>query len=197
MAKPTYWNKGHLNLKFFQVVLTLFYGQYISNSIFDNFIITIPELAEEAHWYLIVKVIMGIIIFATSIFSLFVVWLRHFRLIFLSGIILLFVFVTTIVMTTAMLTLDYEKKSRGEMGKLIAEVTVESVFQLIGIIATFFMASRREYKKGDGGPGALQMAQGDLEEDADYRDQVEEVAGSKQRASVSKARSQVSLARDG
>jgi len=192
MAKPSYWNKGHLNLKFFQVVLTLFYGQYISNSIFDNFIITIPELAEEAHWYLIVKVIMGIVIFATSIFSLFVVWLRHFRLIFLSGIVLLFVFVTTIVMTTAMLTLDYEKKSRGEMGKLIAEVTVESVFQLIGIIATFFMASRREYRKGD---AALQVAQGDLEEDADYGDQAEEVAGSKQRAS--RARSQVSLARDG
>lgn len=137
--------KWHINIKVFQVVLTLFYGQYISNSIFDNFIITIPELINDPTWYYIIKVMMGVIIFITSIFSLFVVWLKHFRLIFLSGIVLLFVFVTTIVLTTVLLTLDYEKKSKSEMGKLIAEVTVESLFQMIGIIATFFMASRREY----------------------------------------------------
>ena len=142
-----YRDQRHVPLKFFQVVLTLFYGQYISNSIFDNFILTIPELSDKPSWYYVIKVIIGVIIFCTSIFSLIVVWRKHFRLIFLSGIILLFVFVTTIVMTTVLLTLDYETKTKSEMGKLIAEVTVESIFQMIGIIATFFMASRRQIKK--------------------------------------------------
>ena len=107
-----YRDQRHVPLKFFQVVLTLFYGQYISNSIFDNFILTIPELSDKPSWYYVIKVIIGVIIFCTSIFSLIVVWRKHFRLIFLSGIILLFVFVTTIVMTTVLLTLDYETKTK-------------------------------------------------------------------------------------
>lgn len=134
-----------ISLKFFQVVLTLFYGQFMSNGIFDNFILTIPELSEDPSWYHVVKVILGVIIFGTSIFSLIVVWMKFFRLIFLSGIILLLVHVTTIVITTVSLTLDYEKKSKADLAKLVAEVTVESIFQMIGIIATFFMASRRGY----------------------------------------------------
>ena len=149
MASTLTCSGKHVSLKFFQVVLTLFYGQFMSNGIFDNFILTIPELSENASWYNIVKVLLGIVIFATSIFSLIVVWMKYFRLIFLSGIILLFVHVTTIVITTVVLTLDYDKRSKSDMGKLVAEVIVEAIFQLIGIIATFFMASRREYVPPD------------------------------------------------
>lgn len=42
--------------KVFQVILTLFYGQFISSSIFDSFIRTIPDLvAEPKSYYLAIK----------------------------------------------------------------------------------------------------------------------------------------------
>ena len=41
------------------------------------------------------------------------------------------------------LTLNYESTSKLERIKLIAEVCVESFFQLIGIIITFFMSTRK------------------------------------------------------
>jgi len=42
--------------KIFQVILTLFYGQFISSAIFDNFIRTIPDLVENPKsFYLAIK----------------------------------------------------------------------------------------------------------------------------------------------
>ncbi len=97
-------------------------------------------------------------------------------------------------MTTAMLTLDYEKKSKSEMGKLIAEVSVESIFQLIGIIATFFMASRREYKKkeNDNKRTDADRDENEMIENGDQEDFGQ--AFGKQRASV--ARPHFNLPRD-
>ena len=91
-------------------------------------------------------------------------------------------------MTTAMLTLDYEKKSKSEMGKLIAEVSVESVFQLIGIIATFFMASRREYQKKEKKKEAAEkvaVAVADEDEVIEMDEVAEKQRGSRAQGSVS------------
>jgi hypothetical protein len=42
--------------KIFQVILTLFSGQFISSAIFDNFIRTIPDLVENPKsFYLAIK----------------------------------------------------------------------------------------------------------------------------------------------
>ncbi len=42
--------------KSFQVILTLFYGQFIASSIFDSFIRTIPDLIEDpTSYYLAIK----------------------------------------------------------------------------------------------------------------------------------------------
>ena len=42
--------------KIFQVILTLFYGQFIASSIFDSFIRTIPDLIEDpTSYYLAIK----------------------------------------------------------------------------------------------------------------------------------------------
>ena len=162
--RTSYFTKDYT--KFFQVVLTLFYGQFLSNSIFDNFILTIPELSSSRPsalntapelslstvappinhaYYYVTKIVLGVFICITSVFSLIVVWKKNYRLIFLSGIILLFIFITTVVLTTVHLTLDFDKRTKAEMGKLIAELSVESLFQLIAVIATFFMASRRDF----------------------------------------------------
>lgn len=88
---------------------------------------------------------LGAFIFCTSLFSLVVIWRRNYRLIFLSGIFLLIVFVTLIVITTVQLTLNYENTKKNDRIKLIAQVTVESIFQIIGIVTTFFMSTRRPY----------------------------------------------------
>ena len=88
---------------------------------------------------------LGAFIFCTYLFSLVVIWRRNYRLIFLSGIFLLIVFVTLIVITTVQLTLNYENTKKNDRIKLIAQVTVESIFQIIGIVTTFFMSTRRPY----------------------------------------------------
>jgi heme/copper-type cytochrome/quinol oxidase subunit 2 len=92
---------------------------------------------------------LGAFIFCSSLFSLVVIWRKNYKLIFLSGIFLLIVFVTLIVITTVRLTLNYESTSKLERVKLIAQVSVESLFQLIGIIITFFMSTRKPISQKD------------------------------------------------
>lgn len=88
---------------------------------------------------------MGAFIFCTSLFGLVVIWRKHYKLIFLSGIFLLIIFVTLIVITTVKLTLDYEKTEKSDRVKLIAQVTTESILQIIAIVTTFFMSTRRPF----------------------------------------------------
>ena len=46
--------------------LTLFYGQFIANGIYDNFIRGIPELVETTSAFSIIIVTSGVIILATG-----------------------------------------------------------------------------------------------------------------------------------
>lgn len=46
--------------------LTLFYGQFIANGIYDNFIRGIPELVETTSAFSIIIVTIGVIILATG-----------------------------------------------------------------------------------------------------------------------------------
>ena len=131
--------------KVLQVVITLFYGQFLSNSIFDNFIRTIPDMFEDPtddrirdpKYQLIIKIVFGSFIFIISVLSLIAVWKRYFKLILISGVFLFVFFMTTLLMATVQLTLQFETMNAVERFKLIAKLAVEAVFQLIGIGATF------------------------------------------------------------
>ena len=91
---------------------------------------------------------LGAFIFCTSLFGLVVIWRKHYRLIFLSGIFLVVVFVTLIVVTTVQLTLNYETTKKLDRVKMIAQVTTESILQVVAIVITFFMSTKRPPYRG-------------------------------------------------
>ena len=127
--------------QFLQVLITLFYGQFLSQSIFENFVRTIPDMLEEEptepYYQLVIKVSFGSFIFVMSIISLVAVWKRFFRLIMISGILLFATFITTLLLATIQLTLKFEEMTISERFKMIAKLAFEAVFQLVGMGATF------------------------------------------------------------
>jgi hypothetical protein len=127
--------------KSFQVVITLFYGQFISSAIFENLIRTIPDMTEEKsiqpNYGQIIKVIMGCVFIILSVVSLIAVWKKKFNIILLSGIFLCAILTANILMATVNLTLTFETMDINNRFKTLAKLIVESVFQLIGIAATF------------------------------------------------------------
>ena len=159
-------------IRCFQIVLTLFYGQFISSSIFYFFIRTIPDLTVNPSSYflaskgyyakglliilnnlifnqnnLLIKVDLSVLIFFTSIFPLIVIWRKNFKIIFLSAIFLLVQFLILMIITTIHLTLKYSCSSKLDRIKLITHVIVESLIQFYGIIVTFWMSMRNSFKK--------------------------------------------------
>jgi hypothetical protein len=127
--------------QFLQVVITLFYGQFLSQSIFENFVRTIPDMLEEEsaepYYQLVIKVSFGSFIFVMSIVSLLAVWKHYFKIIMISGILLFATFITTLLLATIQLTLKFEEMTISERFKMIAKLAFEAVFQLVGMGATF------------------------------------------------------------
>lgn len=72
-----------------------------------------------------------------SIFGLFAVWTRRFRFVMLSGIFLFVIFITSLLISTIHLTLKFEQMTKMDRFKLIAKLSFEAAFQLVGICATF------------------------------------------------------------
>ena len=133
-------------LRLIQILLTLFYGQYISNAIYDNTIRGISDLVDEQSFYNITKVCVGILVFFTSIFGLIVIWRKRFGLIYISGMLLIIIFLIKSIANTVVLVKHYESKQIIQKKNwLIAEITIESMFQILGISLTFFISSNRQY----------------------------------------------------
>ena len=63
-------------IRMFNIFLTLFYGQLIANAIYDNFIRGIPDLIEAPGAFTVIRVALGIVIFATSVMALVAIWLK-------------------------------------------------------------------------------------------------------------------------
>lgn len=134
-----------------QVIITVFYGQFLSTAIFENLIRTIPDLIDypekleegeenitlNSRLELILRVCMGAIIIILSVFSLYAVWTRHSKLVMFSGIFLFAIFITTLLIATIQLTLKFQIMTSVERFKLVAKLSVETIFQLVGISATF------------------------------------------------------------
>lgn len=61
-------------VKLFRILLTLFYGQFFANAIYDNLIRGIPYVVGTASAFGIVRVTLGIVIIALVVFSMFAIW---------------------------------------------------------------------------------------------------------------------------
>ena len=81
-----------------------------------------------------------------SPFGLYALWGKHYKLIFLSGICLLVAFISFVIISTVQLTKKYCSMKISDRIKLIVQVAIESFFQLIAILITFFMSTIKPSK---------------------------------------------------
>lgn len=134
--------KNKKPLKAIEIVLTLFYGQFVANAIYDNFIRGIPDLVREQTYYNIIKVTLGLIMIALAIYSMIVIWLKKYHvLIFVSAILLTIVFLVALVVSIIDIVQRKERNvtTSQEVPILAAILTVESIFRIGAIILTFVM----------------------------------------------------------
>lgn len=69
-------------IKGMRIALTLFYGQMIANAIYDNLIRGIPYLIDNVNAFPIIKVTLGVVIIALTIFAMIAIWMKLWALIF-------------------------------------------------------------------------------------------------------------------
>ncbi len=138
-------------IKIIIVGLTLFYGQLLANVFYNNFVSGIPELVVDSTSVLaILKVVVGVFILATAIFSLVTIYMKKHVLIFISACTLIAVCVVALVISIVDLVM---RKERGQtVGKDFAEnigkCVLESVFRIAAISVEFFMIHllKQEYQ---------------------------------------------------
>lgn len=61
-------------IKMFRILLTLFYGQFFANAIYDNLIRGIPYVMGTASAFGIIRVTLGVVIILLVIFAMFAIW---------------------------------------------------------------------------------------------------------------------------
>jgi hypothetical protein len=139
-------------VKFIEILLTLFYGQFIANAIYDNLIRGIPDLVREpTGYYNIIKVVLGCVIIAVTIYSMIVIWLKKYHvLIFISAILLIVVFLISLVVSIIDLVQRKERNMANEKETpiLATVLVVESIFRVLAITLTFVLVKilRQNYE---------------------------------------------------
>jgi len=136
-------------IKAFEIALTLFYGQFLANAIYDNFIYGIPALIEEVTAFPIIRVILGILIILQTVYSMVAIRLRKWILLFPSAIILIIISLFALIITVIDLTQRRDKLDNKEFVSAICEVIIETLFRIAAIVIKFFMIRilRNEYLK--------------------------------------------------
>ena len=130
-------------VKFLEILLTLFYGQFISNAIYENLIRGVPDLVREpTNYYNIFRVVLGVVIILITIYSLLAIWLKRYQLmVFISAILLTIVFLISLVVQIIDLVQRKERNMYTEKETPIVAtiLTVESIFRVIAIVLTFLL----------------------------------------------------------
>ena len=129
-----------------QIVLTIFYGQLLSIAIYDNFLLGIPALVENStSYYEYIRVALGFLIIVNALISLIAIWNKFFSYIFLSGFILIIIYLVYMVITTVNLALNYENISNAERTTGIISISLKSISLIFGIFVTFLLSFRGPY----------------------------------------------------
>ena len=132
--------------KIIQITLTVFYGQLLSIAIYDNFLLGIPSLVQNStSHYQYIRIALGVLIIINSIVSLIAIWNKYFSYIFLSGFILIIIYLCYIIITTINLALNYENFSTVEKTTGIVDIAIKSINLIFGIFITFLMSFRGPY----------------------------------------------------
>jgi hypothetical protein len=130
-------------IKAFRISLTLFYGQFVANGIYDNLIRTIPYLVDSQSAYSIIKVVIGVLIIALTVFAMVSIWIRQRILIFVSAILLIVLSIASLIISIIDIVQKKERNSinEKEFAADICELCVQAVFR-IGAVALKFVMIR-------------------------------------------------------
>jgi hypothetical protein len=133
-------------VKAIEIILTLFYGQFIANALYDNFIRGIPELVREpTAYYNIIKVVLGAVIIAATGFSITAIWWRkkHINLIFASAVTLIVIFLIALIINIIDIVKRQERGyiSGNEIPILGTILAVESLLRIAAIALTFVLTN--------------------------------------------------------
>ena len=119
----------------FRIALTLFYGQFLANGIYDNLIRTIPYLVDkEVQVYPVIKVVIGFLILGQGGFAMVAIWMRIKQqkyLLFISAILLIILSIASLVISV----IDVVQKrvlgtvSEKDYAADIAELSVQALFR--------------------------------------------------------------------
>ena len=132
--------------KLIQIVLTIFYGQLLSIAVYDNFLLGIPALIENStSYYEYIRIALGFLIIVNALISLIAIWNKYFSYIFLSGFILIIIYLVYMVVTTVNLALNYENISTTERTIGIVGIAIKSISLIFGIFITFLLSFRGPY----------------------------------------------------
>lgn len=128
-------------IKAFRIMLTLFYGQFFANGLYDNLIRGIPVLNDKPSAFPIIKVVLGLTIIGLSVFAMVGIWLKNWRFIFASAIALIVVSLVALIITVIDLVMRYERKEIPglDFSALIAIMVFETLFRIAAIVIKFFM----------------------------------------------------------
>jgi hypothetical protein len=139
--KTTIWQNENVK-KLFRILLTLFYGQFFANALYDNLIRGIPYIVENGSAFGIVRVSIGVIIIALVVVGMIAIWKKIWPLVFGSAIVLIVVSIASLVINIIDLVQRRERKEIDgrEVGSEIAEIIVEFILRAAAIVLQFLYA---------------------------------------------------------
>jgi hypothetical protein len=131
-----------------QVLLTIFYGQLLAVAVYDLIIYGSTDLnhsSEKDFYFNLSRIIIGTAMILCSIVSLVIIWLKFFRVLFVSGVLLSLVFAAYVVTYAIYLTFNFQDLEKNIKYPLLVEFVFKSTFMLLASFSTFFLASRGTY----------------------------------------------------
>ena len=132
--------KNLVNYKIYRLLRTsliFFYGHFFTNAIYTNLIHVIPSIqTNPVNYYSFVKLTLGLLMFMQTIFSVIVIWLKVWKLIFAGAWTLIIVSIGCLVIEIIDLT-DKAAYETNSLGSSVTQIIVEVLFRLLAIGATF------------------------------------------------------------
>ena len=136
-------NKLSIRLvKMFRIMLIFFYGQFFGNAVYTNVIHGVPiVIAHPDQVYPDIKVALGVIMIIHTLFSVCVIWLKNWRLIFASAISLMILSIVAMITSIIDLVQRNERNllKETEMGSTITEISVETLLRALAIVVSLLI----------------------------------------------------------
>lgn len=156
-------------VKIFRIMLIFFYGQFFANAIFTNIIHSVPVLiAQPEKVYPDIKVALGVIMIIHTLFSVCVIWIKNWRLIFVSSISLILLSIVAMITSIIDLVQRNERNllNETELGSTVTEISVEALLRALAIVLSLLMVRflREIYQQVPGEDNKNEEAEADADD---------------------------------